>query len=147
MGYSLHPLVIWALAAAGVAGAEPWSAREAAVVAAHAGSVKLEKIGESRNGAAINAIWLAHPGDTARDRRIDEDGPMDMNGDGVITQMRIKNPRAGLVPGLVATEIAEADDPRLLRRADAGKGERPEWAVITEGQDRDGDGLIAEDGP
>jgi len=84
--------------------------------------------------------------DADRDRRIDEDGAVDMNGDGVISMMRIRRPRAGLVPGLVATEIAEADDARLLRRADANKGELAEWAVLSEGLDQDGDGRIAEDG-
>lgn len=84
--------------------------------------------------------------DADRDRRMDEDGGADLNGDGVITTMRIKNPRQGLVRGAAADQVAEADEARLLRRADAGKGERGEWAVLAEGRDEDGDGLIAEDG-
>lgn len=83
--------------------------------------------------------------DADRDRRVDEDGPVDLNGDGVITQMRVRRPAPGLMRGLVATDIADPDDPRLLRRADAGKGEVAEFAVLVEGIDQDGDGLIAED--
>lgn len=85
--------------------------------------------------------------DADRDRRIDEDGPADLNGDGLITQMRVRQPRAGLARGLAAEHVSEPDDPRLLRSADRGKGERPEWAILVEGKDQDGDGLIAEDGP
>lgn len=85
--------------------------------------------------------------DDDRDRRIDEDAPSDLDGDGVIAQMRVKRPRAGLVPGLVATEVPEADDARLTRRADAAKGELGEYALLPEGSDVDGDGLVAEDGP
>lgn len=85
--------------------------------------------------------------DADRDRRVDEDGPVDLNGDGMITQMRIRRPAPGLMRGLVATDVQDADDPRLLRRADAAKGEVAEFAVQTEGRDQDGDGLIAEDGP
>lgn len=84
--------------------------------------------------------------DADRDRRVDEDGPMDLDGDGVITRMRILEPRPGLLPGLAATEVAEPDDARLLRRADAGKSERPRYAVLMEGRDQDGDGAIGEDG-
>ncbi len=81
--------------------------------------------------------------DNDRDRRTEEDGPNDLNGDGVITQMRVKNPGPG--SGLVATHIPHEDDPRLLRPADRSKGEIPVYALLTEGVDDDGDGRIAED--
>ena len=35
------------------------------------------------------------PDDADRDRAIDEDGPDDLNGDGMITMMRIYDPRKG----------------------------------------------------
>jgi len=81
--------------------------------------------------------------DNDRDRRTDEDGPNDLNGDGVITQMRVKNPAPG--SGLVATHVEDKDDPRLMRPADRSKGEVPVYALLTEGADDDGDGHIAED--
>jgi hypothetical protein len=83
--------------------------------------------------------------DADRDRRIDEDGPADLNADGVISQMRVRRPRSDLIRGLSATEVPEADEPRLMRHADAVKGEQGEYAVLVEGRDQDGDGLIAED--
>ena len=70
---------------------------------------------------------------------------MDLNGDGLITQMRVRRPRPGSVLGLTATDVAETDDARLMRRADAARGETGEWAVLIEGRDQDGDGRIAED--
>lgn len=84
--------------------------------------------------------------DADRDRRMDEDGPVDLNGDGLITQMRVRRPRGGLIVGVEATVLAEPDDGRLMRRADGAKGERGEWAVLSEGRDQDGDGRLAEDG-
>lgn len=85
--------------------------------------------------------------DDDRDRRIDEDAPADLNGDGLVTQMRVKRPHPGLLRDAAATEVAEPDDPRLMRKADASKGESGEYAVVTEGLDADGDGRVAEDGP
>lgn len=88
----------------------------------------------------------AEPGtDADRDRRSQEDPPRDMNGDGVISTMRVRNPRVG--SGLRATHITEPGEPRLMRAADAAKGEQPEYAVLVEGTDADGDGQFSEDGP
>lgn len=84
------------------------------------------------------------PDDADRDRRIDEDGPLDLNGDGIISMMRIKDP--GPEFDLQATRIADADEPRLMREPDADKGEIADYAVLVEGRDQDGDGSIAEDG-
>jgi hypothetical protein len=83
------------------------------------------------------------PVDDDRDGTADEDGPRDLNGDGVVTQMRVADPK----PPLVATHVADASEPRLLRPADPLKGETPVYAVLVEGLDADGDGRIAEDGP
>ena len=75
--------------------------------------------------------------DNDNDGRIDEDGPEDLNKDGFISVMRVKDPRG---PYMV-----HPDDPRLLRRADAAKGEAGGYAVYWEGLDNDGDGFFNED--
>lgn len=77
--------------------------------------------------------------DEDNDGRLDEDGPEDLNGDGFISVMRVKDPKG---PYMI-----HPDDPRLLRRADAAKGEASGWSVYWEGVDNDGDGFINEDGP
>ena len=81
----------------------------------------------------------ATPFDADNDGRIDEDGPEDLNKDGVITLMRVKDPKG---PYMVSP-----DDPRLMKRADPAKGESGGWALYWEGLDKDNDGFIAEDGP
>jgi hypothetical protein len=83
------------------------------------------------------------PVDSDTDRRLDEDGPEDLNNDGVITQMRVKNPP----PYLKATHIVDPDNEGMLRAADASKGEVAVYAVLTEGIDNDNDGAFNEDGP
>jgi len=92
---------------------------------------------------AFDLRSVPKPIDLDRDRRFDEDGPNDLNDDGYITQMRVRNPAPG--SGLVATHVPHEDDPRLMRPADAGKGETPLYAILIEGVDDDGDGRIAED--
>ena len=77
--------------------------------------------------------------DNDNDGRMDEDGPEDLNGDGVITMMRVKDP---LGPYMI-----HPDDARLMRRADAQRGEAAGYAVYWEGVDNDGDGFINEDSP
>ncbi|MBA3854520.1 MAG: hypothetical protein C0503_08900 [Gemmatimonas sp.] len=75
--------------------------------------------------------------DDDRDMADDEDGPDDLNGDGLITMMRVK-----------ATDgewIADATDPALMRRADATKGERGMYRLMMEGRDNDNDGQYNED--
>ena len=77
--------------------------------------------------------------DDDNDGRVDEDGPEDLNGDGYISVMRVKDPK-----GLY---MAHPDDGRLVRRADAQRGEAGGWSVYWEGTDNDGDGFFNEDGP
>ena len=77
--------------------------------------------------------------DADNDGRTDEDGPEDLNGDGFISVMRVKDPKGPYMP--------HPEDARLLRRADAAKGEAGGWSVYWEGTDNDGDGFINEDGP
>jgi len=93
----------------------------------------------SRRGA-LNA----RPVDEDRDRRIDEDGPADLDGDGVITLMRKADPPPGLAR---ATLVVDEHDARILREPKPLSGEAPRYAVWVEGLDADRDGLIAEDGP
>jgi Zinc carboxypeptidase len=78
------------------------------------------------------------PYDDDNDARTDEDGPDDLNGDGVISVMRVRDP--------AGPYMVHPADPRLLRRADASKGESGGWAVYWEGGDDDGDGFYNEDG-
>ncbi len=79
------------------------------------------------------------PFDADNDGRLDEDGPEDLNKDGIIGVMRVKDPKG---PYMISP-----DDPRLMRRADPARGETGGWALYWEGIDNDGDGFINEDGP
>jgi len=81
----------------------------------------------------------ARPFDDDNDGRMDEDGPDDLNKDGVITVMRVKDPNGDY--------IVDPDEPRLMRKADPKKGEKGEYSLSWEGIDNDGDGFINEDGP
>ena len=78
-----------------------------------------------------------------RDAAIDEDGPRDLDGNGVITLLRRANPPASDP----AQWIADPADPRLLRKPDPLQGELAIYSLHVEGLDADGDGLIAEDAP
>ena len=73
------------------------------------------------------------------DELTDEDGPEDLNGDGYITQMRVKDPEGAYIP--------DDKDPRLMKRADPAKGETGIYKLYPEGIDNDGDGQYNEDGP
>lgn len=77
------------------------------------------------------------PFDDDHDGLIDEDGPEDLNGDGVISLMRVEHPDG--------TYIEHPDDPRVLIKADPAKGERGKWLLLSEGKDHDGDKKIGED--
>jgi len=79
------------------------------------------------------------PFDDDNDARTDEDGPEDLNGDGVITLMRVADPTGNYV--------IHPDEPRLLKRAEPIEGESGQYALYIEGTDNDGDGFYNEDGP
>lgn len=83
-----------------------------------------------RNALAVND-------DT--DDAVDEDGPNDLNGDGYITEMRVRHPEG--------IWIVDESDPRLMRRADRTKGEKGLFKLYVEGIDSDGDGQYNEDPP
>lgn len=68
-----------------------------------------------------------------------EDGGNDLNGDGVIGSMRIRDPRGNF--------IVDPDDPRRMMEADASKGQRGEYLLVSEGDDDDRDGAFNEDAP
>jgi hypothetical protein len=67
-----------------------------------------------------------------------EDPADDLNGDGVITRMRIPDPAGGW--------LADATDPRVLVEADSMDQRTGTYRVVTEGRDDDGDGELNEDG-
>ena len=73
------------------------------------------------------------------DDRTDEDGYNDLDGNGIITQMRVKAHDGIWIP--------VDGEPRLMRRADASKGEKGIYKLYTEGIDDDGDGQYNEDAP
>jgi Zinc carboxypeptidase len=81
----------------------------------------------------------ARPVNDDQDDQIDEDGPDDLDGDGLITQMRVKDPEGDW--------IAVPGEPRLMKKADWAKGEKGVWKLYTEGLDNDRDGQYNEDGP
>lgn len=81
----------------------------------------------------------AKPYDDDNDGRVDEDGPEDLNGDGVISVMRVKDP--------AGEYMVDPADPRTMKKADASKGEVGTHKLYWEGIDSDGDGFINEDGP
>lgn len=87
-----------------------------------------------RNETAVNPS----PVDEDHDGLIDEDGPDDLNGDGLITGMRIQD--------AAGDYILDPADPRLLLKADRAKGEAGAWRFYTEGIDNDGDEAWNEDG-
>lgn len=82
--------------------------------------------------------------DADRDGRWNEDPADDLNGDGMITMMRVRNPAPG--SGLRPTLVLDADEPRLLREPETDEGEIAEYALLIEGIDNDGDGRFNEDG-
>jgi hypothetical protein len=79
---------------------------------------------------------LRIPIDDDRDGLIDEDFPDDLDGDGNICMMRIRDP--------FGAWKTDPEDPRLMVRVKPG--EQGEWTILgQEGIDNDGDGLINED--
>lgn len=76
--------------------------------------------------------------DDDEDGKINEDGPEDINGDGLITSFRYKDPKGRYVIDDV--------DPRLMIRVNQGdQTDKERYTVITEDIDNDGDGKRGED--
>ena len=79
---------------------------------------------------------LRRPKDDDRDGLFDEDSPDDLDGDGNICRMRIKDP--------FGNYKTDPEDPRLMIRVKPG--EKGEWTMLgQEGIDNDGDGRVNED--
>jgi hypothetical protein len=81
----------------------------------------------------------AMPYNEDNDDQADEDAYNDLDGNGIITQMRVKAPDGIWIP--------VTDEPRLMRKADPVKGEKGIYKLYTEGLDDDGDGQYNEDLP
>ena len=71
------------------------------------------------------------------DDQTDEDGYNDLDGNGLITMMRVKSPDGEWFPVI--------SDPRLMKKADPSKGEKGMYKLYTEGIDDDKDGKYNED--
>ena len=80
-----------------------------------------------------------NPLDDDLDMEVDEDGPDDLNQDGLITSMRVKDPEGEW--------IIDPADARLMRKADPQKGESGVYKLYVEGIDNDGDKSYNEDPP
>ena len=89
---------------------------------------------EANNPNSSRSIRV--PWDDDGDGLFDEDGPDDLDGDGSITQMRIKDP--------FGDYKTDPEDPRNMVRIKPG--EKGEYSLLAyEGIDNDGDGRINED--
>ncbi len=80
----------------------------------------------------------ARPTNLDRDGKVGEDPYDDLNGDGLITMMRIKDP--------TGKWMRHPDDERIMVRARPEKGEKGNYLLFTEGLDQDKDGQFNEDG-
>src|SRR6478752_2301798 len=89
------------------------------------------KLKYERNGNATET-------DDDRDGKLNEDGFDDLDGNGKITMMRIESP--------IGDYKLHPDDPRVLVKADASKGEKGKYILLIEGLDNDKDGSLNEDG-
>jgi hypothetical protein len=78
------------------------------------------------------------PSDDDHDGLVDEDGPDDLNGDGLISWIRVEDTEGEFIP--------DPAEPRLMVKADRLKGERGAWRYLLEGRDNDGDKKFNEDG-
>lgn len=76
--------------------------------------------------------------DDDRDGKDNEDDYEDLDGNGKITSIRIESP--------LGDYKVHPDDPRVLIKADAAKGEKGKYLLYTEGIDNDKDNQFNEDG-
>jgi hypothetical protein len=77
--------------------------------------------------------------DEDKDFLFDEDPYEDLNKDGFITSIRIKDPTGNY--------IESDEDKRVMTKADISKGQKGIYLVYSEGTDNDKDGSFNEDGP
>lgn len=84
---------------------------------------------DARNNSSVN---------DDKDDAVDEDAPDDLNQDGIISTMRVKDPQGEWMP--------ISGESRLMKKADPIKGENGIYKLYTEGIDNDQDGQYNEDG-
>lgn len=90
---------------------------------------------ETGSGARTGHV----PVDSDGDGLFDEDGPDDLNGNGIIEQIRKYVPGEG-------THRLNSDDPRIMEQV--APWEKGDWVMLgSEGIDNDGDGRVNEDPP
>jgi hypothetical protein len=87
----------------------------------------------------VERVRNASKWDDDRDAATDEDGPEDLDGDGIVAMMRIKDP--------AGEWLADSAEPALMRKADVSKGEVGDYKLYLEGRDNDGDEQWQEDPP
>jgi zinc carboxypeptidase len=93
---------------------------------------------EARFGKPLQQVEASGTGvDDDRDGRQGEDPPCDVDGDGIVTWMRIPDPDGEW--------MADPTDPRANVRADPKKGQRGQWKLVPEGRDTDKDKKASED--
>lgn len=83
------------------------------------------------------AVASGAPADLDRDGRTGEDGPSDVDGDGVVAWMRVPDPEGGW--------CADPTDARASIRAEAARGQAATFRLVREGRDGDGDEEVGED--
>jgi hypothetical protein len=76
--------------------------------------------------------------DDDNDGKINEDGPDDLDGDGVVAQFRYKDPKGAFV-------IDETDPRLMVRLGPNEQTTKTRYSVVTEDKDNDGDGKRGED--
>ena len=77
--------------------------------------------------------------DEDRDGEFNEDPPEDLNGDGLITMMRVSN--------LTGDYSTHEDEPRVMTQIDTKKNVENRYRLLPEGRDNDNDEAYNEDGP
>ena len=95
-------------------------------------------VAEARFRAPLQELQAGGRGvDNDRDGRQGEDPPSDVDGDGLVTWLRVLDPQGEW--------IEDPADARAMIRAEAGRGEVGRWRLWPEGRDLDGDERVAED--
>ncbi len=89
------------------------------------------------SGVQTGQTTNMRPMDDDNDGRTDEDGPEDLNGDGLIGIMRVAD--------AMGAYMVDPEEPRLMKAADAAAGESGTHVLYWEGIDSDGDGFYNED--
>lgn len=123
------------------------------IVAGHADGGPLTELVEARtfyvvpivnpDGRAIsvdtpeNHRWNVRPVDEDEDGALDEDPPEDVDGDGRILRMRVRDTRGDWT--------VHATDPRRMMRVRDDATHGPRYRLMEEGIDNDGDGRFNED--